>query len=296
MDNNLNWSDVESSNLAAVAYQANELFVRFKNGNVFRYDRVPAAIYDGLLGAESKGQYFNAEIKGKYASNQVASADSPVEGRDDAGPKPDNENGKTEGHDPEKEAAPEKEPEAGNPDSAPADTEAPQSAGEGEGDDQMLLGSNVQPSEFETVNGRVSLGEIVLAAFTANGFQTAKEWNAFVRENDAEAEALIQAEVDKLELVQTEREPERPLKAHEKPSAPPRLPPAEPEKKVAGIARVADTSNQLFITFHDGRIYRYDGLPRRFAEGLILAGDRDAYWKSNIEPHYKPAVMETAAA
>lgn len=162
-----------------------------------------------------------------------------------------------------------------------------------------LLGSSVQPSTFETVNGTVTLGEVVLAAFTAGGFQTAAEWNKFVRENDADAEALIQAEVDKLQLVpqekEAEKEQERPLKAHEKPSAPPRLPPAEPEAKQAGIAKVVSTSGQLFITFHDGRIYRYDGLPKRFTEGLILAGDRDAYWRANIEPHYKPAIMEKAA-
>jgi hypothetical protein len=61
------------------------------------------------------------------------------------------------------------------------------------------------------------------------------------------------------------------------------------------IAKVGHTGNQLFITFHDGRIWRFDGLPKRFVDGLLLASDRDAYFKQNFA-HYVPVVQESVSA
>jgi hypothetical protein len=41
---------VRSSNVAAIGYDgsARQLFVQFWNGAVYRYDRVPAQVHDGL--------------------------------------------------------------------------------------------------------------------------------------------------------------------------------------------------------------------------------------------------------
>lgn len=68
-------------------------------------------------------------------------------------------------------------------------------------DDTYLLGSDVQPSTFKLADGsELSLGEIVRRAFVASGLITPKDWNVFATEKPDEQEALIQAEVDKLDL------------------------------------------------------------------------------------------------
>lgn len=60
---------VESSNLAAVGYDANSqiLQVEFKNGSVYNYFRVPAEKHAALMAADSVGKYLNAEIKPHHA-------------------------------------------------------------------------------------------------------------------------------------------------------------------------------------------------------------------------------------
>jgi hypothetical protein len=54
-------------------YQADSqtLTVKFPSGSTYQYSGVPQAVYDGLQKAESKGQYFNTEIKGKFESKKV---------------------------------------------------------------------------------------------------------------------------------------------------------------------------------------------------------------------------------
>lgn len=56
---------VESSNLQAVGYDDNQhiLQVEFKNSTVYQYFNVERYIFDGLLSAESKGKYFDQNIK-----------------------------------------------------------------------------------------------------------------------------------------------------------------------------------------------------------------------------------------
>jgi hypothetical protein len=64
----LNWISVESSNLAAIAYQPDsyELFIAFLDGSVYVYDSVPIEEYQGLLGAESHGEFFYDNIRMVY--------------------------------------------------------------------------------------------------------------------------------------------------------------------------------------------------------------------------------------
>jgi hypothetical protein len=59
---------VESSTLATVAYdEARELLqLGFCNRAVYQYFGVPAAVYRALLGAPSKGRYFNLAIRGRF--------------------------------------------------------------------------------------------------------------------------------------------------------------------------------------------------------------------------------------
>ena len=59
---------VESTALATVGYdEARErLQVEFGGRTIYHYLGVPAAVYQGLLTALSKGSYFNQAIRGRY--------------------------------------------------------------------------------------------------------------------------------------------------------------------------------------------------------------------------------------
>jgi KTSC domain-containing protein len=59
---------VESATLATVAYDvAREVLqLEFRDGGVYQYFEVPADIYEALLHAKSKGQYFNLAIRGRF--------------------------------------------------------------------------------------------------------------------------------------------------------------------------------------------------------------------------------------
>jgi hypothetical protein len=64
---------VDSSSIAAIGYSATEraLWVQFVSGRTYRYSDVPQATYEELLRAESKGRYFNREIRNAYAFTAV---------------------------------------------------------------------------------------------------------------------------------------------------------------------------------------------------------------------------------
>jgi hypothetical protein len=54
-----------STLLASVTYDVGEslLQLEFCDGAIYRYFAVPAAIHNGLLAADSKGSYFNRQIR-----------------------------------------------------------------------------------------------------------------------------------------------------------------------------------------------------------------------------------------
>ncbi len=64
---------VESSSLASVGYslESQTLEVEFRNGRVYRYTGVPAAVHGELMDAESKGAFFNQRIRDTYPSQRV---------------------------------------------------------------------------------------------------------------------------------------------------------------------------------------------------------------------------------
>ena len=56
---------VISSNVVAVGYENNNLYVDYKSGS-YVYENVPEEIYAALLAAESKGKFMWAKVKGRY--------------------------------------------------------------------------------------------------------------------------------------------------------------------------------------------------------------------------------------
>jgi hypothetical protein len=59
---------VNSSNIASVGYDAGSeiLEIEFISGGTYQYSGVPEGVYEGMMGADSKGKYFHANINKKY--------------------------------------------------------------------------------------------------------------------------------------------------------------------------------------------------------------------------------------
>ncbi len=60
---------VSSSNISAIGYDSDNqvLEVEFTNGSVYSYSGVPPGEHEGFMNTDSKGQYFHANIKNRYA-------------------------------------------------------------------------------------------------------------------------------------------------------------------------------------------------------------------------------------
>lgn len=69
---------VESSTLGSAGHDAQSavLELQFRNGAVYQYFLVPPRVYLDLLGARSKGAYFNQNIRGRYPYQQIQDAAS----------------------------------------------------------------------------------------------------------------------------------------------------------------------------------------------------------------------------
>lgn len=66
---------VISSNLKSVGYDSgtSTLEVEFKKGRIYQYQNVPPEKYSSLLDADSKGRYFNKNIKDLYPFVRIRS-------------------------------------------------------------------------------------------------------------------------------------------------------------------------------------------------------------------------------
>jgi KTSC domain len=70
----MNSTTVASATLATIAYDDAQrlLQVEFRSGAVYQYFGVPPAVHQALLGAPSKGSYFNQSIRGQFAFVRLA--------------------------------------------------------------------------------------------------------------------------------------------------------------------------------------------------------------------------------
>jgi len=64
----MNLISVDSNMIAAAGYDpaSRLLVVLFNTGRAYEYYDVPSEVYEGLMQAQSKGSYVNANIKGVY--------------------------------------------------------------------------------------------------------------------------------------------------------------------------------------------------------------------------------------
>ena len=70
----MTWVPVESKMLLSIAYDANKhmLYLRFRSGDVYRYFDFPDEAYQQFLLAESKGQFFLANIRNSFRYERMA--------------------------------------------------------------------------------------------------------------------------------------------------------------------------------------------------------------------------------
>ena len=58
---------VDSSLLSSIGYSIDAtLELEFRSGAIYRYFVVPQTIFEGLIGAESKGAYFNRNVRNRF--------------------------------------------------------------------------------------------------------------------------------------------------------------------------------------------------------------------------------------
>jgi hypothetical protein len=64
---------VNSSNIITVGYNADSkiLEVEFRTGKVYQYEDVPEDIYQELMAASSKGQFFHDNVMNQYNFTEV---------------------------------------------------------------------------------------------------------------------------------------------------------------------------------------------------------------------------------
>ena len=70
--------DLKSTPLNAATYQDQGAFLdlEFRSGAIYRYVGVPAQTYQELLLADSKGRYFNQQIRNRFTYTKIGPASS----------------------------------------------------------------------------------------------------------------------------------------------------------------------------------------------------------------------------
>jgi len=62
---------VSSSNISAVGYENEIVYVRFLNGSTYMYKGVPDFEFENLKNAPSVGSYFNRNFKNVYPYERI---------------------------------------------------------------------------------------------------------------------------------------------------------------------------------------------------------------------------------
>ncbi len=62
---------VKSSDLLSVGYHSGTLEIEFKNNSIYQYLDVPEYIYHELVNSDSKGKYFNQNIRNIFRCMKI---------------------------------------------------------------------------------------------------------------------------------------------------------------------------------------------------------------------------------
>lgn len=66
----MDWKDIKSSAIASIAYEVDSLYVLFNDGSEWAYN-APINVFYQWLKAESKGRFFNLEVRGKFKGVEI---------------------------------------------------------------------------------------------------------------------------------------------------------------------------------------------------------------------------------
>jgi hypothetical protein len=61
----------DSKHLAAAGWEGGVLTIQFQSGDVYEYYDVPSGVFQELMGAASKSEFFRMAIKGTYEYARV---------------------------------------------------------------------------------------------------------------------------------------------------------------------------------------------------------------------------------
>ena len=67
---NIQFTQVQSSNIISIGHDGTNLYVNYKSGT-YKYENVDKSVYESLLSSDSKGRFMNENIKGKYNYSRV---------------------------------------------------------------------------------------------------------------------------------------------------------------------------------------------------------------------------------
>lgn len=67
----LQWVPYDPRNAESMALSGSSLYVRFKRGEVYRYDGVPTEVWDALMKARGSGEAFVRLVRGRFVSTKV---------------------------------------------------------------------------------------------------------------------------------------------------------------------------------------------------------------------------------
>jgi hypothetical protein len=67
---NIQFTEVQSSNIISVGHDGTNLYVNYKSGT-YKYENVDKSVYESLISSESKGRFMNENIKGKYSYSRI---------------------------------------------------------------------------------------------------------------------------------------------------------------------------------------------------------------------------------
>ncbi len=64
---------VQSSLLSSIGYSIDAILeLEFRSGAIYRYFAVPQAVFEGLIAAESKGAFFNRNVRSRFRYLRLA--------------------------------------------------------------------------------------------------------------------------------------------------------------------------------------------------------------------------------
>ena len=68
----MNWKDIKSSCVCSIAFELDQgLFVLFQDGTQYLYEKASYKLFKDWLQAESKGKFFNMNVRNKYKAIEI---------------------------------------------------------------------------------------------------------------------------------------------------------------------------------------------------------------------------------